>query len=144
VIGDGLSTGLDQIESLWAGAEQGPAAIILLSDGNDTGSKVSPQDAAARAATLGVPVYTVILGQQTTGGGGANAGLLGDIATTTGGQVATAESAGELSSVYDQLGSQLSSQLAISSSAQLFVFLAIALAIAAAVVLLILTQRRPD
>jgi Ca-activated chloride channel family protein len=144
VIGDGLSTGLDQIESLWAGSEQGPAAIVLLSDGNDTGSKVSPQDAAARAATLGVPVYTVILGQQTTEGGGANAGLLGEIATTTGGQVATAESAGELSSVYDRLGSQLSSQLSISSSAQLFVFLAIALAIAAAVVLLILTQRRSD
>jgi Ca-activated chloride channel family protein len=145
VIGDGLSTALDQIEALWAGGEQGPAAIVLLSDGNDTGSKVAPPDAAARAAGLGVPVYTVILGQQTTGdNGGADAQLLGEIASTTGGQVATAESAGELSSVYDQLGSQLSSQLAISSSAQLFVILAIALAIAAAVILLILTQRRSD
>jgi hypothetical protein len=88
-------------------------------------------------------VYTVILGQQ-GGNGGANTPLLSDIASKTGAQVATAQSAGELSSVYDQLGSQLSSQLAISSSAQMFVFLAIALAIAAALVLLFLTQRRQD
>jgi Ca-activated chloride channel family protein len=143
VIGDGLSTALDQIETVWAGSEHGPAAIVLLSDGNDTGSKVAPEDAAARAASLGVPVYTVILGQQ-GGNGGANTPLLSDIASKTGAQVATAQSAGELSSVYDQLGSQLSSQLAISSSAQMFVFLAIALAIAAALVLLFLTQRRHD
>jgi hypothetical protein len=55
---------------------------------------------------------------------------------------ATAQSSSELSSVYEELGSQLSSQLKISSSAQLFVFIAIALAIAAAVILLVTTQRR--
>jgi Ca-activated chloride channel family protein len=143
VIGDGLSTALDEIESLWADSEQGPAAIVLLSDGNDTGSEVPPTDAAARAANLEIPVYTVILGQPHEGGGGANAGLLTQIADTTGAQVATASTSGELSSVYDQLGSQLSTQLKISSSAQLFVFLAIALAMSAAVVLL-LTRGRQD
>jgi len=142
VIGDGLTTALDEIQAQWAGSSEGPAAVVLLSDGNDTGSKVTPQDAANRAASLGVPVYTVVLGQQTSGGGGADVGLLQGIATTTGAQMATAETSGELSNVYDQLGSQLSSQLKISSSAQLFVFLAIALAIGAAVVLLILTLRR--
>ena len=142
VIGDGLTTALDEIQAQWAGFSEGPAAVVLLSDGNDTGSKVTPQDAANRAASLGVPVYTVVLGQQTSGGGGADVGLLQGIATTTGAQMATAETSGELSNVYDQLGSQLSSQLKISSSAQLFVFLAIALAIGAAVVLLILTLRR--
>lgn len=142
VIGDGLTTALDEIEREWAATGTGPAAIVLLSDGNDTGSKVSPDDAASRAARLEVPVYTVILGQQSAEGGGADVELLTRIAQTTGAQVATAETSGELSSVYDQLGSQLSSQLTISSSAQLFVFLAIALAIGAAVVLLILTQRK--
>jgi len=146
--GEAIYTALDSIKATinpdaLANAKSPPAAIVLLSDGNDTGSKVSPDEAASRAASLEVPVYTVILGQQGEGGGAANADLLGRIAQTTGASVATAESAGELSTVYDQLGAQLSSQLKISSSAQLFVFLAIALAIAAALVLLFLTLRKP-
>jgi Ca-activated chloride channel homolog len=140
VIGDGLNTALDEIESVSSGGD--PAAIVLLSDGNDTGSKVSPDDAASRAASLEVPVYTVILGQAGSGGGAADAELLTRIAQTTGATAATAETAGQLSSVYDSLGAQLSSQLKISSSAQLFVFLAIALAIAAALLLLFLTTRK--
>jgi len=144
VIGDGLSMALDEIQGQWTSAGQGPAAIVLLSDGNDTGSNVSPDDAAARAAQLEVPVYTVVLGQAGQGGGAADADLLGAIATTTHASVATAQTSGELSSVYDTLGAQLSSQLQISSSAQLFVFLAIALAMAAAVVLLLLTLRKPN
>jgi Ca-activated chloride channel family protein len=143
VIGDGLAMALDEIQGEWTSSGQGPAAIVLLSDGNDTGSKVSPDEAAGRAAELGVPVYTVVLGQSGEGGGAADADLLGRIAQTTGAQVATAQTAGELSSIYDTLGAQLSSQLKISSSAQLFVFLAIALAMAAALVLLYLTLRKP-
>ena len=141
VIGDGLAAALDEIKRSQA-AQAGPAAIVLLSDGNDTGSKTPPLDAAATAADSDVPVYTVILGAQTQGGGGANADLLNQIATSTGAVSATAQTASELSNVYEQLGSQLSSQLKISSSAQLFVFIAIALAVAAAVILLLTTQRR--
>ena len=143
VIGDGLSMALDEIQGEWTSTGQGPAAIVLLSDGNDTGSEVSPDDAAARAESLEVPVYTVVLGQSGQSGGAADADLLGRIAQTTGAELATAQTSGELSSVYDTLGAQLSSQLKISSSAQLFVFLAIALAMAAAVVLLVLTLRKP-
>jgi Ca-activated chloride channel family protein len=141
VIGDGLAAALDEIKTSQE-AQAGPAAIVLLSDGNDTGSKTPPLDAAATAADSEVPVYTVILGAQTQGGGGANVELLDQIATSTGAVSATAQTSSELSSVYDQLGSQLSSQLQISSSAQLFVFIAIALAVAAAVILLLTTQRR--
>jgi Ca-activated chloride channel family protein len=141
VIGDGLSRALDEIEGEWAATGQGPAAIVLLSDGNDTGSEVAPDDAASRAASLEVPVYTVILGSS-EGGGAADVDLLTRIAQTTGAQVATAETSNELSNIYDLLGSQLSSELTISSSAQLFVFLAIALAMAAALILLILTLRK--
>jgi hypothetical protein len=99
-------------------------------------------DAAASAADRQVPVYTVILGAQKEGGGGANADLLNEIATSTGAVSATAQTSSELSNVYEELGSQLSSQLEVSSSAQLFVFIAIALAVAAAVILLLTTQRR--
>jgi Ca-activated chloride channel family protein len=143
VIGDGLAKALDEIQTEWGTSGEGPAAIVLLSDGNDTGSKVPPDEAAQDVAARGVPVYTVILGQQGPGGGSADADLLTRIAQTTGGQVATAETSSELSGVYDDLGAQLSSQLKISSSAQLFVFAAIAFAVAAAIVVLSLTLRRP-
>ena len=142
VIGDGLASAMDTIEKYQEGSQAGPAAIVLLSDGTDTGSKTPPLDAAANAADRDVPVYTVILGAPKQGGGGANADLLDQIATSTGAVSATAQTSSELSSVYEQLGSQLSSQLKISSSAQLFVFIAIALAVAAAVILLLTTQRR--
>jgi Ca-activated chloride channel family protein len=142
VIGDGLSMGLDAIDTQWADTGSGPAAIVLLSDGHDTGSDVPPQEAADRAAALGIPVYTVILGAQDAGNHGANATLLEEIASTTGGTPSTAATSGELSGVYEDLASQLSSQLQISNSAQLFVFLAIALAMAAAVLLLVLTMSK--
>jgi Ca-activated chloride channel family protein len=142
VIGDGLATALQEIEQSQLGSQAGPAAIVLLSDGNDTGSKTAPMDAAAEAAAHNVPVYTVILGAQKQGGGGANADLLNQIATSTGAVSATAQTSSELSNVYEELGSKLSSQLKVSSSAQLFLFIAIALAVAAAVILLITTQRR--
>jgi len=142
VIGDGLASALEEIQTYQADSQAGPAAIVLLSDGNDTGSNTAPMDAAAIAAGREVPVYTVVLGAQKQGGGGANADLLNQIAASTGAVSQTAQTSGELSNVYEQLGAQLSTQLKISSSAQLFVFLAIALAIAAAVILLITTQRR--
>ena len=142
VIGDGLSMGLDAIDAQWADTGTGPAAIVLLSDGHDTGSEVPPQEAADRAAALDIPVYTVVLGAQDAGNHGANADLLDQIATTTGGSASTAATSGELSGVYEDLASQLSSQLQISNSAQLFVFLAIALAMAAAVLLLVLTMSK--
>lgn len=143
VIGDGLSSALDQIEIAQAGSDTVPAAIVLLSDGQDTGSKVAPEDAAATAASMGIPVYTVVLGTGAEGTKPPDAALLEQIATTTGGTVSTASSADQLSSVYESLGSQLSSQLQISSSAQLFVFLAIALAMAAAVITIVLAVRKP-
>jgi Ca-activated chloride channel family protein len=142
VIGDGLASALDEIQTSQADSQSGPAAIVLLSDGNDTGSTTPPMDAAATAAERTVPVYTVVLGAQKQGGGGANADLLDQIATSTGAVSQTAQTSGELSSVYEELGAQLSSQLKISSSAQVFVIVAIALAIAAALILLVTTQRR--
>ncbi len=135
VIGDGLAEALDQIEGQWSVDGQTDAAVILLSDGHDTGSSVSPADAAARAAQLGVPVYTVVIGGG--GKGGADAALLTQLAATTGGTVATASTAGQLSGVYQKLGTKLSTELKISSSAQFYVLLAVLLAVAAAVFVLV-------
>jgi Ca-activated chloride channel family protein len=142
VIGDGLSSAIDEIRTAQAGATgKTPAAIVLLSDGQDTGSKVPPTQAAQAAATAGIPVYTVVLGTDTGNGKGANTELLQQIASTTGGTTSSAGSSGELSNIYESLGSQLSSQLEVSSTAQLFLFVAIALGIAAAVITIVLSLR---
>jgi Ca-activated chloride channel homolog len=142
VIGDGLSSAIGEIESAPPGGQPAPAAIVLLSDGRDTGSTIAPEDAAAKAASLDIPVYTVVLGTGAEGTRPPDSALLEKIATTTGATVSTASSADQLSSVYETLGSQLSSQLQISSSAQLFVFIAIALAMAAALITIVLALRK--
>jgi Ca-activated chloride channel family protein len=142
VIGDGLSATLDMIQQHWADQGSSPAVAVLLSDGRDTGSEVEPVDAAARAASIGVPVYTVVLGK-TTGPGAADDVLLSQIASATGATTSTAGSAEALTTIYEDLGTELSTQLQISSSAQLFVIIAVLLAMAAAVVVIILSQRRP-
>jgi Ca-activated chloride channel family protein len=140
-IGDGLDASLAAIQSEWDAGGSAPAAVVLLSDGRDTGSTVDPMTAAGRAAGMEVPVYTVVLGK-TSGPGAADAALLQQIAQTTGATSENAETASDLSSIYQALGTQLSTQLQISSSAQLFVIIAVVLAMGAAVVVLILAQRR--
>ena len=140
-IGDGLDASLGAIQSEWDAGGTTPAAVVLLSDGRDTGSTVDPMAAAGRAAGMEVPVYTVVLGK-TSGPGAADAALLQQIGQTTGATSETAETATDLSSIYQALGSQLSTQLQIGSSAQLFFIIAVLLAVAAAIVVLILAQRR--
>jgi Ca-activated chloride channel family protein len=134
-IGDGLTSSLDAIEQDWQQNGDRPAAIVLLSDGQDTGSFHSPTDAADRARSIGVPVYTVVLGDPNAPHG-ADAALLQDVAERTQATSFSAGSASQLTSVYTDLGSHLSVDLAISSGAQLFVIAAIVLAIGAGLALL--------
>jgi Ca-activated chloride channel family protein len=135
-IGDGMTASLDAIESTWAQGGRGPAAIVLLSDGRDTGSVVSPDEAAARAQEQGIPVFTVTLGA-TEGGSTASADddLMRRIADGTGGSTFNALSADQLTDVYQELGSTLSSDLHVGSSAWIFVLLGGVFALAAVVVL---------
>ena len=116
VIGDGLDEALDIVEAERATNESLPAAVVLLSDGADTGSVVPPAEATARARLMNVPVFTVAIVGDTDEEGGDTA-LLQSIATDSGGALSTAASAGELSEVYDRLGARLSSELAVGSSA---------------------------
>jgi Ca-activated chloride channel family protein len=137
VIGDGLSTALEAVEADWEANGTGPAAVVLLSDGRDTGSAVPPEEAASRAAELGIPVHTVVLGSAAaTGGGGEASSLLVDIASTTQGSTFTATTAGGLIDVYRTLQTQLSTELAISDYGAVFVGLSALFAIAATVAIL--------
>lgn len=143
VIGDGLATALDEVERDRADEGTDAAAVVLLSDGRDTGSATTPEAAADRAAAIEVPVHTVVLGQASTGqGGGANVELLQGIATTTGGDTFSAETASELDQIYETLGQQLSTDLAIEGSGTLFYVLAAVFAAAAAV--FVLLANRPQ
>jgi Ca-activated chloride channel family protein len=140
VIGDGLSLSLDQLETDRELNGVRPAAVVLLSDGLDTGSDVPPLVAADRAAQLGIPVYTVVLGE-TVGERPADAALLGEVARRTNATSSTALSAAELQEVYGTLGSQLSTELAIGGSGPLFIVLGVLFAVGAAIVVLIAGNR---
>ena len=138
VIGDGLSAAIDAIEEAWHQEGRGPAAVVLLSDGRDTGSAVTPDDAAGRAADAGVPVFTVTLGQVDAGAGGdgtADDDLMKRVAATTGGRAFTALNADSLTGVYEQLGSSLGADLEVGSTAWIFVLAGGAFALAACAVL---------
>ncbi|MEX0984393.1 MAG: VWA domain-containing protein [Actinomycetota bacterium] len=138
VIGDGMSLTLDAIEADRVANGDRPAAAIVLSDGRDTGSEVTPEAAAERAASLGIPVFTVVLGQDTGGAeGGANAGLLQQIAETTGASSFSAATGAELQAVYEGLGEQLSTDLAIGGTGPLFIVLGALFAVAAGLMVLL-------
>lgn len=100
-----------------------PSAIVLLSDGAST-KGVDPLEAALAAARLRIPVYTVTLGTQSgtitvpRSESNPSAGTitkpvppdvasLERIAAASKGKAYTAESAKDLSDVYERLGSQL-------------------------------------
>jgi Ca-activated chloride channel family protein len=91
---------------------------------------VPPNEAAARARDLSVPVFTVVVGQVSGDGGqGADLEAMESIAETSGGQTFTAETSDELTRVYEDLGSELSVDLELRSSATPLVIAAIALTI---------------
>jgi Ca-activated chloride channel family protein len=122
--GEAIQTGVKVLQR--APAQNGkkpPSAIVLLSDGAST-KGVDPVAAAQAAAKLKIPVYTVTLG--TPGGtitvprspSNPSAGTitkpvppdvasLRQIAQASKGKSYTAESAKDLSEVYERLGSQL-------------------------------------
>ena len=136
-IGDGLSSALDVLQADWQRNGNGPAAVVLLTDGLDTGSRVPPLQAASRATSIGVPVFTVAVGAVAAGSGGANIGLLTQMANTTGGKTFSAATAGELSQVYETLGSRLSYDLAVTNIGAYFIVAAVVLAIGAGVLALL-------
>ena len=136
VIGDGLTEALDVIEAIREDAADTPAAALLLSDGRDTGSDVPPDEAASRAASLEVPVFTVLVGEVAAGdGAGADLAAMESIADTSGGEASTAETADELTTRFESIGSQLSVDLDVKPFSTPLVIAAIALTVLAGLML---------
>jgi Ca-activated chloride channel family protein len=95
-------------------------AAILLSDGANSVGEAEPLDAAQRAKTLGVPIYTIALGtpdgqvevqdqfgQMVTLDVPPDTETLAQIASITGAKDFNAPTAADLASVYDSLESRI-------------------------------------
>ena len=78
--------------------------LILLSDGGDTASRMSPVNAAEIAAGAGVEIYTIGVGDpDATGEDRVDVDTLKDIASRTGGEYFFADDEAALTSVYDRI-----------------------------------------
>lgn len=114
-IGDGIVTSLDALEEDGAVESAGDAsAILLMSDGdNQLGTPV--EEAAARAAELGIPVYSVAFGTQSTTIDFegtrvpvvVNEEQLRGIAEATGGEYFRALDGQSLQKIFAEVGSQV-------------------------------------
>jgi Ca-activated chloride channel family protein len=75
--------------------------LILLTDGNDTASRVPPEHAADVARQNGVVVYTIGVGDPAASGENrVDLGVLRAVASTTGGQFFRAEDGAQLQAIY--------------------------------------------
>ena len=101
---DGTAAGV----SLLAHKKMAAGTVVVLSDGGDTGSRVSLPGAAARARKAGVRVFTV--GLET---GSFDPEALGQLAEGAGGTYTQASQSSELAQIYDQLGVDLSKELLV-------------------------------
>lgn len=100
MIGDAIGLAIKQFEN--SDAKQ--RVLILLTDGNDTGSRMPPRKAAEIASQKGITIHVVGLGDpHATGEDKVDYATLGAIAKATGGQVFHGENRTELEKAYDTL-----------------------------------------
>jgi Ca-activated chloride channel family protein len=78
--------------------------LIVLTDGNDTGSQVPPEKAAAVAEDKGIVIHTVAVGDpKAAGEDKLDEGALKRVAATTGGTYSHAGNRAELEAIYRRL-----------------------------------------
>ena len=151
-IGEGVFASLQAIRSFDEDAttDPPPAAVVLLSDGENTSGR--PVFAAAdEAREAGVPVSTIAFGTGVSiieiEGHYVPANIdketLEELATTTGGRFYEAESTGELKDVYSDIGSSLGTETVHEEVVVHFVAAGLVLAAAAAAFSLAWSQRLP-
>jgi Ca-activated chloride channel homolog len=156
-IGEAIFTALDAIATVPVeDDEQVPAAVVLMSDGETTVGR-SNESAAAEAADAGVPVSTIAFGtpdgvvqipDQETGlptfvPVPVRPEDLRVIAEITDGRFFTAETASELTEVYESIGSSLGRATETRSIAGWFVAGALLLSLAAGALALRWFSRLP-
>ena len=99
-IGDAIGLGLKLLDQ----AHEPEKVLILLTDGNDTSSAITPDHAAEMAAAKGVVIHTIGIGDPQAGGEAkVNLSALREIASATGGRYFRAEDRDSLNQVYGTL-----------------------------------------
>jgi len=151
-VGDTIYVALSAIE-MAPRADDGstaPGAIVLLSDGQNTAGR-SPAQAAEEAVRVGVPIHTIAYG---TENGSVDLDgkrervppdheLMRSIAEATGGSYASAESAGDLGRVYDDLKSEVGFEEVRKETTALWAGYGLAFAVVAALAAVSLGARWP-
>ncbi len=100
MLGDAIGVAIQLFER----SEVEERVLIVLTDGNDTGSMVPPLRAAEIAADNGVTIHTVAMGDpQAAGEQALDEATLEGIAQTTGGQYFHAQDRVELEGIYQTL-----------------------------------------
>ena len=96
-IGDTIGLAIKTLETSTAKQK----LLILLTDGNDTASRVPPEHAADIARQNDVVVYTIGVGDPAASGENrVDLGVLQSVATTTGGRFFRAEDGAQLQAIY--------------------------------------------
>ncbi|WP_170439161.1 vWA domain-containing protein [Ruegeria arenilitoris] len=102
-LGDAIGLGIRTFES----SEVDQRLMIVLSDGADTSSRMTPVNAASIAADKGVVIYTIGVGDpDATGEDRVDLDALKDIANKTQGQYFFADDEAALTEVYQQIDAQ--------------------------------------
>jgi len=100
MLGDAIGLGIKTFEA----SEADQRVLILLTDGNDTGSRVPPPKAAEIAAQNDIRIYTIGVGDPASAGEAPlDEQTLRQIAEVTGGRYFRANDLAELEAVYSQL-----------------------------------------
>jgi Ca-activated chloride channel family protein len=122
MIGDAIGLAIKQFDN--SDAKQ--RVLILLTDGNDTGSRMPPRKAAEIASQRGITIHVVGIGDpHATGEDKVDYAALGDIAKTTGGQLFHGENRSELEKAYatlDAITPQNFKTLSYQPKSELFMF----------------------
>jgi Ca-activated chloride channel family protein len=99
-IGDAIGLAIKLLDQ----AEEQEKVLILLSDGNDTGSAITPEHAAALAHARGITVHTIGIGDpRASGEDKVDLQALENIARATAGRFFRADDRGALAQVYATL-----------------------------------------
>ncbi len=154
---DAIDLSLKAIAALPRGADgkAAPSAVVLMSDGSptigigDQSPQQSVDDETAGAKQAGVKINTIAYGTQDgfivvrgqTIAVPSDPAAMAAIASGSGGQTFTAQSAGQLKSVYNQIGRAVGYDVHRHEITAWFTGIALALAILSAVFALIWTQR---